>query len=613
MMHSRHILPVIIIPFAFGLILYVSTLAPTVTFEDSGEFATAAYVLGVPHPPGYPVFCMVGKIFTLMPLRNVAWRLNLMSALFMAAAAGALSWAALLVLERVTRQRGHLLYASAIAAGIMMATASEVWQQAVITEVYALSTFVAAVDLLLLLLWDAADPQHKPNYFYALCFTLGLGVIVHPTAVIMIPVVVLFFALTRKRFLLNGRRIAKGAGCFALGLLPLLYLPIAARAHPIWNFGDPENLRNLILVASRRLSYRDTYSLAKAIPEVGYYFSLLSKQWFPLLLVPAVLGFAFLFRRARAIFWVLIAFFVLGAPAMSVITNYDISAAASDVIEANKWNVSVFYILSYVCLSLAAAVGYLYMGFWLARAFKNARAAAVVLPLIPAAFVPLNYAPADMSHYTFASDYSESVFDITDKGCLILTEHDPEFFPLLYYQSVEGKRPDIVMVNRLLLQRSWYVQFLKYRYPDLVPASSREAQAFLRALEPFEAGKPYNGYTIQAAYEALINSFIDRTIAAGRSVYLTFAPSDAIAPSYEKESLGIVLKLRNGPEPLTPLVLDDLKLGAFEISPEQLDFPARYMQDHFARFLRMRANELDLAGQTAEARRFYLMAQHLGG
>lgn len=59
-------------------ILYVRTLAPTVTSEDSGELITAAYTLGIAHPPGYPLWCILGKLFSLIPLGNVAWRVNLL-------------------------------------------------------------------------------------------------------------------------------------------------------------------------------------------------------------------------------------------------------------------------------------------------------------------------------------------------------------------------------------------------------------------------------------------------------------------------------------------------------------------------------------------------------
>ena len=60
--------------------LYSFTLAPTVTAEDSGELVTAAATLGVAHPPGYPLWCILGKVFTYLPVGTVAWRVNLLSA-----------------------------------------------------------------------------------------------------------------------------------------------------------------------------------------------------------------------------------------------------------------------------------------------------------------------------------------------------------------------------------------------------------------------------------------------------------------------------------------------------------------------------------------------------
>ncbi len=64
--------------------VYLLTLAPLITFWDSGELATAAWSLGIPHPPGYPLFCILGKAFTFLPLGSVAYRLNVMSAFFAA-------------------------------------------------------------------------------------------------------------------------------------------------------------------------------------------------------------------------------------------------------------------------------------------------------------------------------------------------------------------------------------------------------------------------------------------------------------------------------------------------------------------------------------------------
>jgi hypothetical protein len=66
----------------FALIVYILTLGPTVTGEDSGELVSAAYTLGIAHPPGYPLWCILGHLFTYIPFGPVAWRVNLMSATF---------------------------------------------------------------------------------------------------------------------------------------------------------------------------------------------------------------------------------------------------------------------------------------------------------------------------------------------------------------------------------------------------------------------------------------------------------------------------------------------------------------------------------------------------
>ena len=69
---------VIFISFLF----YLFTISPTVVVGDSGELITVAYSLGIAHPPGYPLFCILGKIFTFLPIGTIAFRVNLMNAFF---------------------------------------------------------------------------------------------------------------------------------------------------------------------------------------------------------------------------------------------------------------------------------------------------------------------------------------------------------------------------------------------------------------------------------------------------------------------------------------------------------------------------------------------------
>ena len=91
--------------FIISLSLYILTLAPTVTFEDSGELIAAAYNLGIPHQPGYPLFTLLGRVFSMLPIDTVAYRLNLMSAVLSAAGAMFLTWALILLIEDAFKKR----------------------------------------------------------------------------------------------------------------------------------------------------------------------------------------------------------------------------------------------------------------------------------------------------------------------------------------------------------------------------------------------------------------------------------------------------------------------------------------------------------------------------
>ena len=87
----------------FSLVIYLLTVAPTVTFWDAGEYMAASYTLGIPHAPGTPLFVLIGRVISLLPLGlSVAFKLNLMSVLCGAATSGLLYLIAVHVLENST-------------------------------------------------------------------------------------------------------------------------------------------------------------------------------------------------------------------------------------------------------------------------------------------------------------------------------------------------------------------------------------------------------------------------------------------------------------------------------------------------------------------------------
>jgi hypothetical protein len=169
----------------------VITLAPTVTLWDAGEFITAAKVLGIPHPPGTPLFVLVGHVWGgLVALGGYAWRLNLMSACFSAAGAGCL----FLVTHRLLAGEDRMLrIGGAAAAAIISAFTFTVWQNSNETEVYTVATFSIAAICWLCLRWrDLRGTQRAPHLLLLIVYVAALSIGNHLLALLVGPAVSLF-------------------------------------------------------------------------------------------------------------------------------------------------------------------------------------------------------------------------------------------------------------------------------------------------------------------------------------------------------------------------------------------------------------------------------------
>src|SRR5260370_18758865 len=178
-----------------ALILYVLTLAQTTQFWDRPEYIAAAYTLGIPHPPGNPLFVLVAHVFGLLPFAAAyAARINLFAAVTSALSAGC--W--FLVAERWLRSFVTVLWArraAALAGAIVSATAFTVWNQSVVNEkVYTLSLLSIALILWLIVRWDdqpagGAPDHHLLLIIYLLALTSTnhlMGVLAGPAVVVLL-------------------------------------------------------------------------------------------------------------------------------------------------------------------------------------------------------------------------------------------------------------------------------------------------------------------------------------------------------------------------------------------------------------------------------------------
>ncbi len=680
----------IALSFVLAATLYLVTLAPTVTFEDSGELISAAYTLGVPHEPGYPLWTMIAHLFTWLPLGTVAFRVNLMSAAFTALAAALVAWAAMLVIDEcapatrdgsagqsagagrsawlpaLSGSEGILACGAAVAAGLLAATAETTWSQAIITEVYGLNAALVALLLLLTLLWTrATTPRGRTRLFYAICLVLGLGLTAHDTFIVLLPALALYAFAIERRLRPSWRRLAAGVGLFLVGLLPYLYLPLAAARQPLMNWGNASTWTNFWRVVTRRQYVTGGHSgLGATLAELWTSVSLLGHQWSPVLLVLAIVAMIVLFSRHRPLFWLALVLIVLTWPVITLITDFPTNTSDAFVNADNRALVSVFYIPSYLLLAALMGLG----AWWLStrvRAWAGARgdaetraetpavaspatrgkparrarrrpgpavrrtprgltlALALLVAAVPLAMAIVRAPDLTMHRYRFADAYIHNVFSVASPHSLIMVDRDQFGFPLMYAQDVDGQRPDVVVLDQELLRRSWYLQDLEHRYPALIAGSRAQVDAFLAAVKPFEAGQAYDGAAIDAAYYAMIASFVNQYEDAGRNVYFTYQPDPRIVAGYSGESVIAALKARRSTPGkgraavaswLTPLDLSGFDFAHLTDGTVPLDRNVLMIRSWYGELLAARARLLDQAGQTSEASRLLrLSRQFLAG
>src|SRR6266436_5136863 len=193
-----------------ALVLYVLTLAPTTQFWDTSEYIAAANTLGVPHPPGNPLFVLMAHVWGLLPLaRAYAERINLFAAATSAISAGC--W--FLVAERWLRSFVPVLWArraAALAGAIVSATAFTVWNQSVVNEkVYTLSLLSIALILWFIVRWDDQPPgEAHDHHLLLIIYLLALTATNHMMGVLVGPVVIilLYPPLKKQRPLSDAER-----------------------------------------------------------------------------------------------------------------------------------------------------------------------------------------------------------------------------------------------------------------------------------------------------------------------------------------------------------------------------------------------------------------------
>lgn len=501
---------------AFGV--YWLTLARTNTWlhngADGGDLVTAAFVAGIPHPPGYPLYTLVAFLFARIPNMEPAQGVATFSALMASAAVFVLARAGDAVVGSATGQRlnfGGRVGAGKAGAGtgrrgerqdsfavgslvgpiaaLAFAFAPLTWSQATIPEVYALNLFLVA-----LILWACVASSPWRVYIAALAF--GLGLAHHLSILLLAPGALIALQPTPRHW--------RALFLLVAPLLLYVYLPIAALPNPPVIWGDPVTPERFLwlVTAAQYRPYVLGVDSAQAFSRFAFAARGLLEQFTLVGVALLVWGALQMALRRRRWF---IATFLMFAPVVAFAILY----ASRD---------------SYLYLLPAFAIGLLWVVYGAADVLNWAgddrllHAGAVALfALLPVYNLVTNYAAMDVSGDRAAFDYAKQNMQGLPVDAVLFADGDEALFALWYYRhaiAFQGARS--VIVSQGLLQYDWYYDSLrrtmsevKFQDPSALPDAHERARELMRV-----------------------------TYAEGRAV--CFTDSSPLLPEFEYEERGVL-------------------------------------------------------------------------
>jgi len=441
--------------------LYAHSAGPGLpAYRDAGEMVVALGTLGVPHPPGYPLYVLAGSLAARVPLGCLALRVEYFSAV---CGAGAVALMFLCLTRLVGRGPG-------LAAAALLAVSNPFWELAAVPEMYSLGAlFVVATLYASLVLKNAALTG----------FLFGLSLGVRLDTLLIAPALAWPF-VRRKDDLVRAALFA------AVGATVLLYLPLRSLRQPILDWGDPQTLDRFLAAVTRR-SYGGGLDLLSQAYQRGENFvdglALLGHHLVanagPLVLAFALAGLA-LRRRSPASPWVTAAIgLALSGPVFIFMANLPVNPHAVAVTQAA-------FITPMIFIAILAALGVAALG---PKARGVALAALAVTVGVNAAHAS---AVAVRRSAWAARDYTEAVLRSTPRHAVLILHEDVQLFGLWHAQAVERRRPDIRVLATGLSGSPWYPAMLA-RWPggDVAVSSLASAPGFAALLmlaRPLAAG-----------------------------------------------------------------------------------------------------------------------------
>jgi len=518
-----------------SFIVYIFTLAPSVIQIDTGELAAVQATLGIAHPTGYPLYSIVGYLFSKIPLPlTTIYQLNLLAALYCASAIAIFTYTSKFILDNIdsfafqkkqTAQKKSkkdkskkseskavdkpfiewndtIKVFSASLAGLALAFSKTFWFQSTSVEVY--SFHLLLLNLIILSLIKAYvnnndKPENlKPKSWLWFAFFLALGFTNHMTTLLILPAVAYLY-FDKWRF---SKQSLIRIGFMLLIFFPVLiiiysYFPIRAAQQPYLNWGNPVDWERIyrhisgfqyqvwLFTSTDAAKKQFEYFLQKIFSEYSITY---------IIIVIGILSSLIKYKKLFVLFTLSFVFTVLYS------INYDIN------------DIDAYFLLAYVSLAFFGVLGFAKVFYELSNN-KTVRQAAIIVLLTPVLIQAyVNFDKIDQSNVYIYEDYTQALMNSVEKDAIIFSYQWDYFLSAsYYYQFVEDFRRDVAVIDKELLRRSWYYVQLDTKYPGLLDGVKSDIESFLEALKPFERKQQYDGNLLEVLFKRIMTNLVSTT------------------------------------------------------------------------------------------------------
>lgn len=455
-----------ILIFAFFILfiffIHLNTMHPVFKNNDSPETSSAAFTLGIGHPPGYPLFTMAAKIFTLILPGNVAFKVNLFSSFLFVL----IIIFTFLILKRyiLFNFKQPLYFAFAISLLSILSFGYIFWNQAIEAKggIYILNLLFFSIFIFLCL-----ELIEKINikFLYLLTFIYALSLSNHlPSMAILFPVYLFFIIKYFKELKLKNYLII--ILFFIIGISPYLFLYLRAKTEPVLNWGNPSNLNNLFWVIFRKgYVYPVKYSFNVVLYQVKEFIRFfLTNFW--IFWIFSIPGTIFLYKRQKRFFYFYLTLFLI---IVIAVVFYNRTK------EELLWQMDIFLMPAEYVVFIFIALG-LFMLFEKIKHLIYKTGLVIFIFFIIFIYASKNFYKNNFSEDYLLYDYGYNVLNTLNNGNCYIGDGDYNLMPIYYIQEIQKKRKDVKFVTVSFLIFQWGIDdFIKrYGYVEMKPFATNE-------------------------------------------------------------------------------------------------------------------------------------------